>query len=270
MSEDGMPASWKAKLATPLVDLVTFAAYFFLLPVLINRMAARDAGNIVLVAGGYFVMCAGILVSKWLEPNPDLLKPAEKPETQEKEHIPQKPKKTESRVRKNNVGSLTLFLAWPYAAFVIVMLAESAGVFEEGSSLGARVDQLVQGGPLGGGLFVLGFLTMLLLFPLLLFIRPRPKVALGSGKHIIGRLFSVSAVNFMVLVTTAYWEGQLVDSEPMDVALGGKILIFIFAYPVFLMFYSPPRLALLSMEPGRWTYTGFAILLGYTVIRLMS
>jgi len=71
-------------------------------------------------------------------------------------------------------------------------------------------------------------------------------------------------------VTTAFWEWQLAGTEPLDISLAAKILVFILAYAVFLMFYAPPRLALLSLEPSRWAYTGYAIFLGYTLWNYMT
>lgn len=230
------------KIATPVVDGLTLVAYYFLLPFLTARFHAQDISNLVLVIGGYLLLCAGILVCKLLEP-----------------------------VEENKPGcALVLWLAWPYAIFVIVMLFESSGALTTGSSASERLSELTSGGPLGTILLVLVFLIVLLLFPLLVLVKPRPRYNYGSPAHTWLRIFGVAAVNFMALVTVAYWEWQLADAEPMEMALGGKLLVFLLAYAVFLMFYAPPRLALINLEPGRWTFVGYAVMLGYTVWHFMG
>ena len=47
------------------------------------------------------------------------------------------------------------------------------------------------------------------------------------------------------------WNSSLADSEPMGLALGGRIFVFIIFYAVMLMFLAPPRLILHAIEGGK-------------------
>lgn len=257
--------------ATPLIDFLTLAAFILLVPLFVKFFEMKHYWNSVIILGGYLLMCAGIFISKRIESNPNIWHPPDQAQSiPSNNKTPTNKTSEQEKPRKNNVGTLSLVVAWPFSVFVMVMMAETSGVFDRGSSIGEKLDHFVIGGVAGGILFIIGFLIVLLLFPLLLLLKPRPKVAYNNAKHFFLRIFSVTAVNSMIVITTSYWEWQLADAEPLDVALSGKIFIFIFAYLVFLMFYSPPRLALISLEPSRWSFITFMLFLGYTVWRFMS
>lgn len=258
-------------MATPLIDLLTFAAFILLVPLFTKFFEMKYSWNSLIILGGYLLMCAGIFISKRMESNPDIWHaPAQTQSTSTHNGTSANKISEQTKPRKNNVGTFSLVVSWPFSVFVIVMMAETSGVFDRGSSMGEKLDHFFTEGVAGGFLFIIGFLTVLLLFPLLLLLKPRPKVAFDSIKHVFLRIFSIIAVNLMILITTSYWEWQLADAEPLDVSLSGKIFIFIFAYLIFLMFYSPPRLALISLEPSRWSYISFMLILGYTVWHFMS
>jgi hypothetical protein len=250
-------SGWFNRLATPVVDLLTFAAYALLLKFIVNRFATQSASNMLLVTAAYLLMCAGIFIGKRLEPNP------------ESELLPEKEGDQKVNTGKKEGCMLTLVLSWPFAAFVIVMMLLTSGFFVEGSDFGAKLEEFAGSSVLGGIIFVIVFLVILLLFPLLLLSRRKPRWKYGTRAHTLLRMFSVAAVNSMVLVTIAYWEWEMGDTEPMEISLLGKILVFSLAYVFFLMFYAPPRLALLELEPNKWSFVGYAILLGYTVAKYM-
>ena len=243
---------WINKLATPFIDILTLASFYFVLPFLVERFHAQDGWNLLLITGGYLLLCVGIFICKRLESRPV-------PTVSGRES---KDKKTASQSSQG----CSQALAWPYAIFVFVMLLDSSGVLLSGSSWGEKLQDLDVTKSL---LVVLVFLVFLLLFPLLLLRPSRPSIKFGSSSHVWLRIFGVMAVNFMVLITAAYWEWQLAEAEPMEISLVGKILVFIIAYIVFLMFYSPHRLALLDLEPAKWAFTGYAVMLGYTVGRFI-
>jgi len=256
------------RLFTPIIDLFTFASFFFLLPWLVNRFSDQNGGNAVIVVLAYLLMCTGLLLSKQLEQNPEIQKQFRENRQKNIAQDNVSENKSKNFLKKHSSqNGCVLGLAWPFAIFVIVMTVDVSGVFEQGSSLGERFESLFSQGVFGSMLFILAFMLILLLFPLLLLIPHRSRVKYGTFKHVLLRAIGVIVVNGMILVTTAYWDWQLMDAEPMDMAIGGKVLVFILGYVVFLMFYSPPRLALLSLEPGRWSFTGYALLLAYTVGR---
>ena len=163
-----------------------------------------------------------------------------------------------------------MVLSWPYALFVVVMIFDSSGAFIEGSGWGNRLENLTKGNSLIFLLVIFLFLVILVLFPLILLMKSRPRIKYNSRSHTILRIGSVVTVDIMVLITAAYWEWQLADSEPMQISLAGKILVFILGYMVFLMFYAPPRLAIISLEPNRWSFAGYAVILGFLLWNLMG
>jgi len=241
--------SWLNRLATPFIDLVAIISYSTLLPLLVSIFKQQQVSSVFIVTGGYFLMCLGIFIGKKLA------------------SWPQPMQKREAGGKNNGC---VLVLAWPYAIFVIVMIFDASGAFIPGSDLGNRLDNLVRGSTFTLLLVLFLFLIILVLFPLLLLMKSRPKIKYNRLSHILLRLFSVSAIDMMALITAAYWEWQLADSEPMQISIAGKILVFILVYIVFLMFYAPPRLALISLEPGRWSFAGYAFFLAYILWGFMG
>jgi hypothetical protein len=233
---------WLNRLASPLIDLLALLGFSALLPRLTSLFREQGWWAPVVVFSGYFLMCLGIYIGKRLEPWPaDRGKP---------------------EPGSGKPGCVAA-LSWPYAAFVVVMGLESGGAFERNSVLWHQLENLTGGSQWILAPLILLFLAVLILFPLLLIMKPRPVIKYNRPLHWLLRLFAVTAVDLMALITAAYWQWQLSNSEPMEVALAGKILIFILGYAVFLMLYAPPRLALISLEPSRWSFAGYAILLGY-------
>jgi hypothetical protein len=240
---------WGLRLSTPLIDLLSLAAYMALLPALVSLFSNQRVLGFWVVIGGYLLMCAGILVGRRLESPPGTVDAAS------------------GSTGKNGC---VMALAWPYAAFVLVMAFDASGAFLKGSDWGGRLENLATGSPLFLILSVLVFLIILTLFPFLLIGKPRPVVKTHSACHTLLKLFAVTAVDIMALITAAYWEWQLADSEPMQIALAGKILVFILGYAVFLMFYAPPRLVLMSLEQDRWSFAGYGFLLAVILWNLMA
>ena len=249
LKEDNTFLIWSSRLATPLIDLLTIVLYSTLLPILVLIFSRRKIFGSLVVGGGYLLMCVGIFVGKRLQAWPQV-------------------GQNENSVEKRS-GWVTV-LSWPYAIFVVVMIFETGGAFVKGSDLGDWLDKLAGGSTLTLLLAVIVFLVILVLFPLLLLMKARPRIRYDRISHTLFRMFSITSVDLMVLITAAYWEWQLADSQPMPIGLAGKILVFGLGYVVFLMFYAPPRLALISLEPSRWSFAGYAILLGYILWGFMG
>lgn len=255
------------RFASPLIDIVTLFLSIRLSKALVARFEAQDVWNVILILGAYLLMCLGIWVGKKLEPNPINTSAAEKSITTSHKSNSQTPAAITKIKGKDKQSSWVVAPAWFFSFFVLFMLAETAGVFNESTVLGSRLDEIVHR-PLWLVLSILTFGLVILLFPLLLLKKPRPQVAFSTTGHVFWRSACVAAVNTMVLVTAVFWEWYLADAEPMELALGGKIFVFIFAYLIFLLFYAP-RLALLALENDKRSITGYLILLGIILWRLM-
>jgi len=230
---------------SPLVDILTFLLYKFGLSGLISRFNQKDIWNIGIILFAYFLMCAGIWIGKSLEkrPIPDI---------------------KESSQKGNSHGWIA-GLSWFFAAFVIVMVIEAGGIFARDSSTEASLTAFFQKGIFGSIFGVILFLLILILFPLVLMKKSRPTIRFGSLKHTLLRTLSVFCINTMILVTAAFSDWYFAGSEPMEIAIGGKIFVFIFAYIFFLLFFAVPRLALIYLEPSRWGLTGYLLFLAYVV-----
>ena len=262
--------SWLGKFATPIIDLLTIFTYSFLIHKLVNLFVRQDIWIIPIILVAYYLMCAAILVSKRLEQNPDLAGPAKKNRQDWLTGSRAEKGKDNGSKKPDIQPGCIMALSWPFAIFVVVTIFRASGILESGNEMGARLERFITEEAIGTILALVVFFSTMLLFPLALIKKPRPRIKYGTGTHFVMRTLSVVAVNCMVLVTTAFWEWQLAGTEPLDISLAAKILVFVLAYAVFLMFYAPPRLALLSLEPSRWSYTGYIIFLGYTLWNYMK
>jgi hypothetical protein len=112
---------------------------------------------------------------------------------------------------------------------------------------------------------ILLFILVLGLFPWALLYKPKPRFVSGSARGILLKALAVLGANAMVLVTAAHWEMQLSDTEPMGLAIGGRILVFLCAYVIFVMFFAPPRLALISVEGSRWSLATYCVMLAVMI-----
>jgi len=233
------------KFASLIIDGLALAAYFFCVPALAGQMARPGPWNAVLVLAAYLVMCAGIFLARQLEMNPENAGPAPA------DGAVSAPK---TRLAVNPLAAWT---CWPFSLFVPVMMAMAGGYLKPGAP------------PIPAAVGVPVIILAMLLFPLLLYVPARPRVAYGGRAHRLLRSLSVLGVDAMMIVTAAFWEWQLKDAEPMQIALAGKILVFLLAYVVFLMLYAAPRLALLSFEDSRWSMAGYLVILGVMVWRMM-
>ena len=115
----------------------------------------------------------------------------------------------------------------------------------------------------------LGILAIALGLAVVMLLRPRPRISPSSLGGVLAKAAGVLAINAMVLVTAAYWGAQAMSSEPMDLALGGKILLFVVVYIVLVLFYAPPRLVLLSIDPAPSSLPVFLVMLGFVAWHLL-
>ena len=227
--------------ALAIADALAVIAFLKATPWLSARLDHPHWLNAVIVAVAYLLMCVGIVLGK-------MVKPAVSTSST--------PDKTSDRYALG----CTLALSFFYIFFVAAMFIDAGGVFDPESGW----DKLVIGNAEISSVLtsvgvIVGFIV-LGLFPWALLHEPRRVWARWSGVGFATRLVSAMLVNIMVLVTAAYWNTAL-TGESLDIALGGKLLLFTLMYIVFWLFYAPPRLALISLESSSWSLISFAILL---------
>jgi len=225
----------------PAADILMYIVFFTFSEPLIQMFSENSMANLLLIPGIYLAMCGGIALSKRLEWHP------------------------------GNDGKISTFAAvtaWFFSVFVVVMALDTAGVFKSGSAAGSVLDKITESGWLQL-LVIPVYLLILVLFPLLTLKKPSPRIPFGSLRHALSKLTVILLINTMTLITAVYWEWQMMDADPMEVAWMGKLLILGVSYPVFLLFYAPPRLALLNLEKNRWSMTLYLVFLGIMIWRFL-
>jgi hypothetical protein len=248
------------KYASLIIDGLALLAVYLWVPALAGRMARYGSWNAVIILAAYLAMCAGLFLARRLEMNPENAGPAAPGAGEERREDGAAPAGHDAPSRRKTrlaVNPLAAWACWPFSLFVPVMMAMAGGFFERGAA------------PIPAAAGVPVFILTMLLFPLLLYVPARPRVAYGGGAHRLLRSLSVLGVDAMMIVTAAFWEWQLKDAEPLSVAFAGKVLIFLVVYAVFLMFYAAPRLALLSLEDSRWSMASYLVVLAVMVWRML-
>ena len=221
-------------LSSVVLDLALLAAWYWLVPPLAGHLATPHWSHPLVIIGAYLAMCGGLNLAKRIAPRPGL-------------------------DGENSFGltsGCALGLAIPFTIFVITLTIITSGILDDGSPWQLWMERVPGGEATLSVLGILGFITVLGLFPTALLASPRPTMAAGSPRAAIVRALALLLGNLMVLVTAAFWQGHLAGSEPMGLALGGRLLVFVLAYAVFVMFYLPPRLAVAVIDGNRnslWT-----------------
>lgn len=226
-----------------LLDLATLAGVIWGIPHAARLLEDRSwlTGAAVLLA--YLAMCFGLVLLKLVRTRP--------------QGVSATPGESSGMLNQG----CALSLAIPFCIFVLVMLLDTSGIIAGND---AWLEQFRTGKAMDAVLSALGillFIVVLGLFPWALLSQPRPRVDLFSPAGMLFRALGLVGANSMILATSAYWHSQLADGEPMGLALGGRILVFCLVYPVFLMFYAPPRLALTSIDGDRWSLPTFFVAL---------
>lgn len=238
------------------IDAAVIVSFIWLLPLVANLLSTGHASGIAVIAGAYFAMCGGL----WL------MKLIHHPLAQaEEETTPEAKSKDEFSIQ-----GCALAIALPFGFFVIAMMVSSSGTPADANAGLDALTALGEAQPLLYALFALLFVLIAGAFVAALLAKPKPRLAPGTGAALGAQAFGVLGIDAMVLVTAAFWESELADAEPMGLALGGRILVFAASYVFFLMFYAPPRLALLSVEPVKYSLYTFLAMLAVVVWRLTA
>lgn len=236
------PAAFRAdQLIAPLLDLGVIAAFIWGIPLTAAWLAEPRWPHAVIIFAAYLAMCVGVVLARRIE------RPAAAADTTER-----------------SMGC-TAGLALPFGAFVVLLIMQSSGVLDDATPWVAALR-----GADGGGI-VLGTVGSLLvilvfgLFPWAMLFTPARLIPAGSPRAALQKFTAVVLINTMALVTAAYFHSEFSGLEPMNLAIGGRILVFACSYVFFLLFYAPPRLALIEVEGNRHSLWSFLIMLALFV-----
>ncbi|MFH0946048.1 MAG: hypothetical protein V2A76_12685 [Planctomycetota bacterium] len=240
----------------PVIDLATVLGVIWGIPHAARWLEHRSWLTGAAVLAAYLAMCLGLVLLKLVRTHAESIPAAAAG--------PDSPGES-----GGGSGMLThgcaLGLSIPFCAFVLVMLLDTSGVI---SGEDAWLEQFRTGKVMDAVLSIMGILLFILvfgLFPWALNHTPRPRVSLFSPTGILFRILGLAGANAMILATSAYWYCQLAEGEPMGLGLSARLLVFCVTYPVFLMFYAPPRLALVSIDGDRWSLPSFLVALAAMV-----
>lgn len=230
------------RLVAPVVDGLLVAAGLWLLPLVREVFCAPHWAGAILVVLAYSALCAGMWLLKLIErrPGSGTVQPAE-----------------------NSDGCIG-FLSFAFAVFAMGMVFQALSVGLNGAA-GQAMERLPDDHPV---LFMAMCILMLVwagLFPAATLSRLKPRLAAGSLAALAARLAGTLAVNAMVLLSAAWWQAALGGSEPTGASTGLRILLFAVFYVVFLLFYAPPRLALLALDGDKLSLATFLIALSFFV-----
>lgn len=255
------PAPLWAGAITGVLDLATIAAVIWGTPWLAQQLQNTSLTTSLLILSAYLAMCLGLVMLRLVKP---LSPPAAVAASVPAEDKERDDGKNEESPRELAAGC-ALGLAIPFSIFVIYMLIESSGLLNETSPW---LQEIAARPGMDTVLSVLGILLFIIvmgLFPWALLHRPEPRFGGISLQGILLRAFGVLGTNAMVVMTAAFFELQFGDAEPMGLAIGGRILVFLCAYVFFLMFYAAPRLALISVEGNRWSLATYFTMLAVMI-----
>lgn len=251
--QSALPARRARQVAAVALDLLAIVCLIWLLPHLVARLGQSDWLNALIIAAGYLAMCAGLVLARIYTPK------AQKVAVPEEEG--DKPDGTDG----GGALGCALATAIPFSIFVAVMMLMASGALDGDASWLDQFQARLEASAVLSILGVVGFFVFMGLFPWALLYQPRRRAARLTWAGFVAQLLGLLGVNSMVLITAAFWQAGLADAEPMGLALGGRILVFLASYVVFLLFYAPPRLALLSITGGDWSLLSFLVMLGVII-----
>jgi len=155
------------------------------------------------------------------------------------------------------------FFALFFGIFITYIIAETAGFFTRLDSLPGTIEGTAALLVLAGFVFwlLLAFLNMVVVL-----VKIKPYISLSNSGILLIEFLGILSVNLMILTVTAFWNAYFIGIEPYeDLAIGGKILIFLFTYIFFLLFFAPPRMLFLLRKSNNLTWLTFLLQTGYFV-----
>jgi len=218
-------------------DLMLFLAYMFFLPHLSAFFSQQSYVHGGMVALVYLIFCTAVVLIRKL-PGADSKK---------------------SEYHRGWLG----FFAITFGIFITYVIAETAGFFTKLDNFQGTIEGK-------GALLVLaGFILWLLLaflYMTVVLIKVKPHKSRSSSGTLVLEFLGILGVNAMILTLTAFWNSYFSGIEPYeDLAIGGKILIFLFTYIFFLLFFAPPRMLFILKKRKRFIWLTFLLQTAYFV-----
>ena len=218
-------------------DIMMFLAYVFFLPYLsafFNQKSYSHGGVLILI---YLIFCASVVLIRKL--------PGADPEKSEYHR-----------------GWLAFF-AITFGIFITYAIAETAGFFTKLDSISGTIEGKTALLVLAG--FIL-WLVLAFLYMTMVLVKIKPYRSLSDSGTLLVEFLGILGVNLMILTLTAFWNSYFSGIEPYeDLAIGGKILIFLFTYIFFLLFFAPPRMLFILKKRKRFIWLTFFLQTAYFV-----
>ncbi|MBN1318282.1 MAG: hypothetical protein JXA42_22565 [Anaerolineales bacterium] len=217
-----------------LADVGIFILYLLLLPPLKTLFQLKSTGAGLIIGGIYLLFCFAVYL------------------------IRRQPGATgvDSPYSRELLG----FLGVIFGIMVVYMMVDGSGMINKLDTVDTgNMSNLAYIGILLGSLIGL---ALAFLYTIIVVIDVPP----AGQRQFWTELVSLLGVNLMILTTVAFWQATFHDTEPYeDLALGGKLLIFVLTYLFFLLFFAPPRMLFLLNKPSLVSVVTFVLQTGYFV-----
>lgn len=228
--------------APVIADITAVIMFIFFLPRLTDFFLGKSLLNGIFIGCVYLFFCAAVVLIRKL-PNPAGQK---------------------SGYSKGSMGFFGVF----FGIFVTYMMAETAGFFNYLDQISGTIENKTAVAVLGG---VILWLILAFLYMVILIVDIKPTLAKDKFSTWVIELVSLMLVNAMILVTVGFWNAFFSGTEPYeDLAVGGKILIFLLTYAFFMLFFAAPRMLFMLKRPGAAGIVTFLLQTGYYVWHLLS
>ncbi len=224
-------------------DLLALMLYLTGLPWLVARFQTGAAGNLLLLIVSYSLFCGAVYLLR----------------VSAFQHDP----------RSKTCSPMMVFWSVFFSLMILHAMTDLSGLlaFLVDTPLD-EMDAIMEGAwAMAMTLGVLaGAVVVVALYPLSLLFRTTRLWSADSVTEVSIQAAALLGINLMILVTMAHWEVAYRADEPYrDLALGGKILIFLVVYAFFLLFYGMPRMLFFQANPSKMAVAVFILQTGYFV-----
>jgi hypothetical protein len=155
------------------------------------------------------------------------------------------------------------FFALNFGIFITYIIAETAGLFVRLDSWQGTIEGMAGLYMIFGIVF---WLFLAFLYMTVVLMKIKPYHTLGNMGMLLLEFAAILGVNIMILTVTAFWNAYFSGIEPyVDLAFGGKIMIFLFTYIFFLLFFAPPRMLFIMKKRNNLSWLSFFLQTGFFV-----
>ena len=229
------PVKTSLTLIPALVDVLFVVLYSRIVGYLVERFQHKALANALLIGGVYLLLCVVVFLFKKVA-SPAASGP-----------LP-------------SAGALIGVQAACFAFFALFMAADTAGFF---TYLQAAPDASSNTALM---VTVLGAMALALAYVAVLAVDVRATVALRPAAYALVEAGSLVVINAMILCIVAFWQVYFADVTPYEnLAVGGKVLVFLGVYIFYLLFVSSPRVVLLARDFALLTVLSFLLSSAYYV-----